>query len=72
MIITKTVGHQIHMGPYETVTLSATAELEVPEGARRDKALDEIDELLKSALEDDIKEARRLADDDSYIRDWKV
>ena len=71
MKVSKRIEHKINLGNYESVTLSAWAELEIPEGIRKETALDEIDQVLEDALEADIKKACDLADRESYIRDWR-
>ena len=60
------------MGNYESVTLSASAELDVhPDAA--DEAFKEMDETLRSALRSSLREAKRTtANEDSYIHEWKI
>ena len=69
--ISKTVGHRIRMGEFESLTLEVTYVTDVPEGVSMDAFLDHVDRTIADALADDLKQARKHSDRDSYIRDWK-
>jgi hypothetical protein len=69
--ISKTVEHVIRMGDYENVKVTATYSLEIPDGVTKEAALDEVDEVLRDALDPVLKEARQNADPNSYIHDWR-
>ena len=71
MKVAKRVEHKIRMGEYETLTVSVFVEEEIPDGVTKEHALDEIDEVIDSALEADIQEARKLSDPASYIKVWR-
>lgn len=70
MKISKTVTHHVRMGPYESFVVGTTVEAEVPEGVRIDAVLDQIDVTINDALTPDVRAARELAVEDSYIHDW--
>jgi hypothetical protein len=70
MKITKTVQHRVNMGPYESVLVGATVELEVPEGGTNEDTLDEVDQTIADAVEPELRKVRRIASDDSYIHDY--
>lgn len=72
--IRRSIKHVIRMGNYESLTLEAEYTAEIPDGANKllvSALLDDVDETLNSALEEDLKEASRLSDDFSYVRDWR-
>lgn len=73
MKLTRTRGHVINMGNYESLRTEATVELDL-EGMTKipQSAYDKADELLAAALASDLKEAGKLTDvTDSYILSWK-
>ena len=71
MKISKSVTHHIRMGQYESVVVGTSVEVEVPAQADINEHLDDMDAVIATALEPDIKAARELAVGDSYIHDWK-
>lgn len=70
MNISKTVTHHIRMGQYESLVIGTTVTQDVPEGAELEDVLDDVDAIVMAALEPDIRKARELAVEDSYINDW--
>jgi hypothetical protein len=71
--VSKTVSHRINMGDFESLTLGASCEIDTddPGVESREAALEEIDQTITDALSDDLRQARRLAKDSSYIRDYE-
>jgi hypothetical protein len=75
MIIKRGIIHKIQMpNKYESVTVSAEIEIDTDEILEKDrgpdKAFDGVDVLLTLAIADDLAEAQRLSDGDSYVREW--
>lgn len=59
------------MGNYESMTVGASVELEVEDNSS-DYTLDLIDATIADALGADLKQARKLASDQSYVHDYKL
>lgn len=71
MKITKTVTHHVRMGPYESFVVGTSVEVDsTDDTVDPEKVLDQIDEVIAASLEPDIKAAKALALEDSYIQDW--
>ena len=61
------------MGNYESVTISASVEGDVPDDGEFDEVVSDLDDKLRSALRTSLKEAKRTtANEDSYIKEWKI
>lgn len=70
MKVSKTISHRINMGNYESMTIGASVEVDTTEDeVSRIAALQEIDHTISESLEADLKQARRLAHEDSYVHD---
>ena len=69
MKLTRTRGHVINMGQYESFRTEATVEVEVPEGATfTQEFYDRADGFLAAALAADLETAKRLTTvDTSYV-----
>lgn len=81
MIIKRAITHKIQMpgtSEYRQEGVTVTAEVTVDtEVARKtgvelslEQQFDAVDELLNLAIENDLKEAVRLSDPESYVREW--
>ena len=71
MKISKTVTHHIRVGPYESLVIGTAVELELSDNDDTDEALDTIDATINDALDNDLREVRKLAVEDSYIHDYR-
>lgn len=75
MIIKRAVSHRVQMpNQYESVTVTAELTVDTEELTEsvvgEGREFDKVDELLNTAIENDLKEATRLSDPDSYVREW--
>jgi hypothetical protein len=74
MLIRRGIIHKVQMlNQYESVSVTAEITVDTEEFPAMDPevAFDKVDELLGMAIENDLSQARKLSDDDSYVRDWK-
>ena len=68
MKYSKHVEHKINVRPYETVTIGASVDWNEED----DFSAGDIDELLHSLIQDDLVQAKNVAENGSYIHDWGI
>ena len=68
MKYSKHIEHNVHVRPYETVTIGASVDWNEED----DFSAGDIDDLLTSLIQDDLVQAKNVSDNGSYIHDWEL